>query len=141
MLKSAVMSIANMLHYRRGLTRPQALKTAWRMAKQGEFYSKAVGVSFGLRQTALMRLKRWYRLEQISVRLVHEADNRYDRDAVAVQVSVNGGRAFTVGYLPRQAAQLWARVVDRQQVTAGSVQVTGGNGRHVGLNFRLQLVA
>lgn len=140
MLKSIAMTLSNHL-VKQGMSRPQALKTAWHMAKQGEFNSKAVGVTFGLRQTALMRLKRWYSLEQISVKLVYESNNQHDKDAVAVKVSVNSGRVFTIGYLPRKAAQLWFRIVDRQKVAARLMQITGGNGKSLGINFKMQLVA
>lgn len=59
MLKSTVMTLANSLHYHKHLSRSQALKTAWRMVKQSEFYSKAVGVTYNNRQTALARLQRY----------------------------------------------------------------------------------
>lgn len=71
MFKSTVMTLANMLHYRNSLPRPQALKRAWAMVKQGNFNSKAVGVTFGCRQTSLMRLKH-YDTHVIAVELVHE---------------------------------------------------------------------
>ncbi|SEP46864.1 HIRAN domain-containing protein [Propionispora vibrioides] len=138
MLKSIAMTLSNSL-VKHGLPRPQALKRAWAMAKQGQFNAKAVGVTFGLRQTALMRLKK-YSKEVITILLVHEP-NQYDKNAVAVKVSVNRGRAFTIGYLPKLTASLWGRLVDKQKAAAKIVKITGGNGKNLGINFKLQLVA
>lgn len=139
MQKSTVMTLANVLHYQKGLNRSQALKTAWKMVKQAEFNSKAVGVSFGQRQKALARLKQ-YRPESVSITLEREA-NAFDRNAVAVKVAVNGSKAFAVGYLSREAALLWAKLVEKNKAAAKQVHVTGGNGRNYGINFKLCLVA
>ncbi|ACV64366.1 hypothetical protein Dtox_3656 [Desulfofarcimen acetoxidans DSM 771] len=52
-MKTTVMTIANRLHYTQGLSQSQALKAAWQMVKQGKFYTKVRGVTFGNRQKAL----------------------------------------------------------------------------------------
>lgn len=138
MLKSIAMTLSNTL-IKQGLTRSQALKRAWRMVKQTEFYSKAVGVTCNNRQKALARLLQYSR-EQVNIMLEHE-DNIHDSRAVAVKVSVTGSKPFTIGYLSREVAGLWYRLVDRQKVTAKFDNVTGGRGKRYGINFRLQLVA
>ena len=109
------------------------------MVKQTEFYSKAVGVTYNNRQKALVRLLQYNR-EKIQIILNHE-DNIHDSRAVAVKVSVSGSKPFTIGYLAREVAGLWYRLVDRHKVAAQFEQVTGGNGKRYGLNFKLQLVA
>lgn len=132
------MTLSNAL-VKRGLSRPRALKRAWAMAKQGQFNAKAVGVTFGLRQTALMRLRQ-YGKDAITILLVHEP-SPYDKNAVAVKVSVNRGRAFTIGYLPRATASLWGRLVDKQKAAAELIAITGGRGNRLGMNLQLKLVA
>lgn len=138
MLKSIAMTLSNTL-IKQGLTRSQALKRAWRMVKQTEFYSKAVGVTYNNRQKALERLLQ-YNKEQVNIILEHE-ENVHGNRAVAVKVSVSGSIPFTIGYLSREVAGLWCRLVDRQKVTAKFENVTGGHGKRYGLNFKLQLVA
>ena len=61
MANEVSMIIGNALHYRQGLDRSRAMRTAWAMLKQGTFYNKLAGVTFGLRQTAFLRLKRYRR--------------------------------------------------------------------------------
>lgn len=133
MKKLALMTLANALHYKKHLTRSDALKRAWRMVRQGEFNSKTVGVSFGLRQKALARLKH-YSLGLIRVTLKHEPDNKHDKNAVAIMVSVAGSREFKIGYLP--AGSLWLRLVEKNLVGAAVSDIAGGTGRTLGFNFK-----
>lgn len=67
--------------------------------------------------------------------------NKHDASAVAVMVAVSGSAFFKVGYLAREVAGIWCRLVDRHMVTGKFEEVTGGNDRRYGLNFRLQLAA
>jgi|HigsolmetaGSP11D_1036233.scaffolds.fasta_scaffold00512_28 hypothetical protein len=137
-MKSTVMKLANALHYQKGLSRSKALKTAWRMAKQAEFYSKVVGVSFGLRQTALLRLQR-YSPEEIRISLVRE-NHPQDPNAIATVVTVKG-KGFRIGYLPREIAKLWAPLVAAGRVAGELEQITGGKDRTLGAVLKLKLVA
>lgn len=139
MTKATVMTLANMLHYRQGLTRSQALRTAWRMVRQAEFHSKLAGVTFSTRQTALLRLKK-YAADMVTVVLVQE-NNPVDANAVAVKVSVVGSRPFKVGYLPRSIATVWSSLVARGMVKAQLERVAGGNGRSLGAVVKIKLVA
>lgn len=118
------------------MSRSQALKKAWKIIRRREIESRAAGVTFGLRQTALMRLKR-YNTADVEVNLVRE-NNVNDPYAVAVMVSVKGSRAFHIGYLPRPAASVMAWMVDKGLLRAKVDAVTGGNGLY-GLNLRLQV--
>lgn len=96
MNKQAIMTLANALYYKKHYDRSTALKRAWAMVKQSVFHSKAVGVSFGLRQKVLAKLKS-YSPAQVQVILKRETDNKHDKNAVAVLVSVAGGKSFKIG--------------------------------------------
>ncbi|WP_418626772.1 HIRAN domain-containing protein [Anaerosinus sp.] len=134
MQKSAVMSLANALHYKKHYDRSTALKRAWAMVKQSVFNSKAVGVSFGLRQVALERLKA-YNPAQVKVMLKAETENNHDKNAVAVLVSIGEGKTFKIGYLPSN--NIWTSLVKREQVKAILSSITGGAGRMFGFNFKM----
>ncbi|HMM22961.1 MAG TPA: HIRAN domain-containing protein [Selenomonadales bacterium] len=139
MLKSAVMTLGNSL-YKQGMDRSQALKNAWRMVKQGHFYTKIAGVTYGTRQVALGRLKR-YNLEEVKAYLVREP-NWVDSNAVAVMISVNGSRQYKLGYLSKETAAVWYRLVERNCLDATMVKVTGGTDKKkYGANLALCLVA
>ena len=56
-MKTTVMTIANRLYYTQGMSRAQALKTAWQMVKQGKFYTKVRGVLAG--NICLKRASSW----------------------------------------------------------------------------------
>lgn len=139
-MKSAVFMLANQLHYRKGFSRSLALKTAWRMAKQGEFDTKVTGVTIGRRQTALQRLQH-YSPEQINVVLVQEANNRTDTAAVAVYVEVAGKGRYQIGYLPRETAQIWCSLVGSGKVNGQLKAIVGGGRRNLGARIKLNLAA
>ena len=62
-----------------------------------------VGVTFENRQEILSDFFKGYRHGgKYSVKLVHEADNQYDPNAVAVHLDVGGGVFRGVGYISRQ---------------------------------------
>ncbi len=93
------MIIGNALHYQQGMNRSTALKTAWAMIRQGEFHTKVAGTTYGLQQTALLRLKR-YSQQAITVTLVPEPNNQADPLAVAVVVTVTGKGSFKLATCP-----------------------------------------
>ena len=76
-MKTTVMTIANRLHYTQGMSRAQALKTTWQMVKQGKFYTKVRGVTFGIRQMTLARLRN-YGPDGITIHLVRDLSNETD---------------------------------------------------------------
>lgn len=57
--KSIVMKLANILHFRKSYSRSNVLKTAWKMVRRVKFSSKVVGVTFSLRQSALLWLRKY----------------------------------------------------------------------------------
>jgi hypothetical protein len=93
---SKICSIANRI---KGVSRSEAFSQARRIVNMGNFELRVAGVSFGSRQNALQRLTA-YDPAVISVSLVPEPQNPVDKNAVAVMVSVNGGAAYRIGYVP-----------------------------------------
>jgi hypothetical protein len=105
-----------------------AFKRAWQIVKGRLLISKIAGVTFGNRQTALSHLTK-YPPETVTVALRREADNQHDANAVAVDVSVNNSRAVSLGYIPREWAELIAPIIDAGvALTAVFKEVTGGIG-------------
>jgi hypothetical protein len=96
---SKVCSIANRIP--RTVGRKEAFAQARRIVQEGNLELKVAGVTFGSRQTALKRLTA-YDPSQISVSLTPEPENPVDKDAVAIMVSVNGGNAYRIGYVPAE---------------------------------------
>ncbi|MBX6395796.1 MAG: HIRAN domain-containing protein, partial [Alicyclobacillaceae bacterium] len=68
-------------------------------------------VTFGRRQEAIERLLR-YDVRRVVFTLRREA-NRFDQNAVAVDVTVIGKGTVQIGYLPRTVAQLLAHAIDK----------------------------
>ncbi|ACV63997.1 HIRAN [Desulfofarcimen acetoxidans DSM 771] len=144
-MKTTVMTIANRLHYTQGMSRSQALKTDWQMVKQGKFYTKVRGVTFGNRQKALARLRN-YSPDEITINLVGDLNNEADLNAVAIVVEVIGKGSYQLGYLKKEHAQVIAPLPDKGvKVTARLESITGGTGknrfRNFGANISFALVA
>ena len=92
-------------------------------------FPKVAGVTFGSRQAALKRIGERYSPDDVAVTLRYEPDNQYDRNAVAVDVSVNGSKAYRLGYLPREWAEFVAGIMDAGvALTARLRGITGGYG-------------
>ena len=92
-----IFSIANSVP--RNVSRKEAFARARAIVNGGSLELKVAGVTFGSRQTALQRLTT-YDPSEIAVTLAPEPENPVDKDAVAVMVSVNGGSAYRIGYVP-----------------------------------------
>jgi hypothetical protein len=111
-LKSKVMTLGNRLAPRMG-DRKAAFVRAWAIVKAGSVELKVAGVSFGNRQEALRRLAA-YNPASVRVWIAPEPENRYDRNAQAVWVMVNGGRgAYRLGYIPREQTGIAAALRGR----------------------------
>jgi len=99
------------------------------IADADDFYSKIVGVSFEGRQNVVAGL-----LPGNALALVREPDNSHDSNAIAVRFGL-----LHLGYLRREIAQRLAANLDRGDRYAASVgSITGGAGRHVGVNIRVR---
>ena len=66
-----------------------------------------------------------------------EPENKHDKNAVAVLVSVEDSKAFKIGYL--SSSSIWTALVKHDQVKAILSSITGGTGRMFGLNFKLAI--
>jgi hypothetical protein len=98
MNKSTVCKIANRIS--RDVSRHDAFIRAWRIVKAGTVTLPVRGVTAGTRQEALRRLAA-YSPASVRVWIAPEPENRYDRNAQAVWVMVNGGpTGLVIGLYP-----------------------------------------
>ena len=124
-IRKAVATLANRINKKlKNLS--AAFKRAWAVIKGKTITSKVSGVTYGNTQTALARLTK-YNVQDVNVELTRESDNKYDVNAVGVQVSVKGSKAYQIGFLPRELAQYMAKLMDNGiKLTAAFKGVTGG---------------
>ena len=134
--KSAICTTANKLKAR-GYTLSQAFVIAWAMAKGQE--TKVNGTTFGNRQKAIERLA-MYTPEQVHFALTRENDNQYDKNAVAVMVSVSGSAPYKIGYVPAVTAPLVAAILDNGTgIKAKLKAIVGGYSDGIGYGLRLNM--
>jgi hypothetical protein len=103
------------------------------MSKVFKYNSKLVGVTFEGRQAVISTLKG---KEQLRVR--REAENEYDKNAVAVDVQV-GEEWLPIGYIAKDKNLEIAKSMDAEvpvQIVLSTI--TGGNGKSFGINIELQ---
>lgn len=132
---STVMTIANKM-VANGCNRASAMIKAWALVKMP--YAKVSGVTFGNRQTALRHLTK-YDSECISIELIREPENKFDKNAVAVVAKVNG-KGYKMGYMPRYIALMLAPLMDMgKTMKAVYNSVTGGysDGMNYGLSVQV----
>ena len=137
--RSNICKIANKLRTK-GYTLSQAFKMAWRLAKCRAVV-KVAGVSKYSRQKALEHLRK-YSADSVQVSLTREQSNIYDHNAIAVFVSVNGSKAYKMGYLQAAVAALLSGVIDNiTEIKAGVQAITGGYYEDMlsGLSLRLSI--
>ena len=103
-----------------------AFRRAWQIVEGKLLVSKIAGVIYGNRQPALRKLAQYDR-GMVNARLVREAANAYDSDAVKVMVSVGSGAEYHMGYIPRELAAVISPLLDKGIELAASFHgVTGG---------------
>ena len=106
---------------------PFAFKKAWELARAPSLTTKIAGVTYGNRQRALNRLGQ-YKPDEIKIELERDAGNAYDTKAIKIQVSVNGGAEYHIGYLPKRLAGMLAPLIDKGiEISASFKTVTGGD--------------
>ena len=121
------LTIANRLYDTQNTNLADAFKKAWEITRQEKLRTNISGVTFENRQQALGRLER-YAPENINVTLERDKWNGHDSNAIKVNVSVNGGREYHLGYIPRNLATLAAALMDKgAELEADFKAVTGGN--------------
>ncbi len=133
---SKVMRIANNL-VKEGYSRSAAMVRAWILVKLQQVKIRVKGVTQGKVQKALEHLRR-YKAEDISITLVHESNNPYDRNAIQVIATVKDKGSYCVGYLPRGLAAFIAPLLTcGQAVTAlyNKVRV-----RDISLPYGLEII-
>ena len=90
-----------------------AFEKAWEIVKDDRpLGSRVAGVSFGNRQSALIRLEK-YEPETVIVTLTREADNENDTNAIKVLVNIQDRDKYHLGYLPKKMASLLAPLIDK----------------------------
>jgi len=134
------LTIANRLYDTQDTSLADAFKTAWRITRQERIRTNISGVTFENRQQALGRLER-YDTDSINVTLERDKWNGHDSNAIKVNVSVNGGRGYHLGYVPRNLATLAAALMDKgAELTADFKAVTGGSeGKSYGALITIKL--
>jgi hypothetical protein len=132
------MTIANKL-VAQGESRSAAMVKAWAVVNAGTLESKVSGVTVGKRQTAIERLTR-YDAEAITVRLNREPLNAYDKNAIAVMVSVSGSAEYQIGYVPANMARIIAPLMDaRKSVGSAFKAIVGGWADYLSYGMRIQV--
>ena len=124
-IRKQVATIANRLN-RKLQDLSAAFRQAWQIVKGRELVSKVAGVTFNNRQAALRKLGQ-YDAAAVNVALEREAGNAHDPNAVKVNVSVADGRAYHLGYIPKDLAAVLAPLLDKgMELVARFKSVTGG---------------
>ncbi len=137
-IKSKVMTIANAL-VKQGVSRSAAMVRAWITVKLRKLHIKAVGVTFGNRQTLLNHLTR-YAPEDITVTLQRERDNAADSNAIQIVAAVRNKGAAVIGYINRELAAAIAPLMDKGATIASRFKaVTGGYAPYMNYGFNLEL--
>ncbi|MFT3951161.1 MAG: HIRAN domain-containing protein [Oscillospiraceae bacterium] len=137
-MKSKVLTMANKL-VGKGYTRSKAMLKAWVLAKAQTVSTKVDGVTFEDRQELLKLLSKCSPVD-MSVKLVHEAGNAYDKNAVAVWAAVSGKLTCKIGYLPKAVAYVVAPLLDKGNApTSRKLDIVGGNEFTLGARLQIQL--
>ena len=96
-------------------------------------YVKVAGVTFEGRQEYLKAL-----LGDEPVKIVPEPDNKFDPNALAVHIAVNGS-VLHCGYIPKDLAAEIAPLLDGEDIMASIDSVWGGGGYNWGLKLRVEI--
>ena len=135
-MKSRLMTIANKL-VGKGYDRSKAMLKAWALVKAEKLSVRVAGVTFNGRQETLAALDG----KPAVVKLVHETDNAFDRNAVSVWVFAEGTRGYyRIGYLPKLVAALIAPLLDKgEDLKPKNMIVTGSRAEGYSLGARIGL--
>ncbi|MBR1373716.1 HIRAN domain-containing protein [bacterium] len=139
-IRREVMTLANQL-VKKLNSLSAALKRAWQLVKAKRMFCKVSGVTFGNRQTALKRLEMHIRKgAEVKTTLQREADNKTDKNAIKVLVSVNGSAAYHLGYIPAELAAVLAPLMDKiGEIKAHLYNIVGGYDTRSTYGARLAL--
>ncbi len=124
-IRSKVMQIANRL-VGQGYIRRNAVATAWKLIRYRALRTRINGTTFDNRQNVLQLLCK-YNPADITVKLVRDRLNAFDRNAVAVVASVKDKVSAVIGYLPKAVASTTAVLMDKGfDVSADTLSIVGG---------------
>lgn len=133
--RSNICKVANKLR-KQGYTLSQAFRMAWKLAKSTALV-KVAGTS--KHQTAVKHLKK-YAPESVTITLTREKQNRFDTNAIAVMVSVNGSQAYRIGYIPAPVAKLLSGIMDNVTAVKSTLKaIVGGYYDDMMCGIRLNL--
>jgi len=119
-----------------GLSKSQAFKRAWALAKGQTLFVK--GVTKGKRQIAIDHMKN-YQLEDVAITLVNNSADYFEDDILEVIATING-KSYCVGYLPPSTSGLLSKVMNYGTALKGALkQIVGGNGLYYGLRINAQM--
>ena len=130
--------IANAL-VKQGVSRSAAMVRAWITVKLHAIRTKAVGVTYGNRQTLLDHLTR-YAPEDITVTLQRENNNAADSNAIQIVAAVRNKGAAVIGYINRELAAAIAPLMDKgAEIMSRFKAITGGGAPYMSYGFNLEL--
>ncbi len=100
-----------------------------------------VGVTFENRQQILSDFYKHYRHGgKYDVLLIHEDDNKYDKNAIGVMLDVGGCKYEHVGYISRQENEGLVPIVDAGKVRSAKLHSMGPNYKgDIGLTIEAEL--
>jgi hypothetical protein len=133
-MKSKVMKLANRLVAKMDGDRSAAMKSAWAIVKAGTMELAVKGTSFRNRQEALKRLSK-YTPETMQAVLLPDHENKVDRNAVVIMVSVNNSKYYRLGYAPKELTPVLS--AGRDIIQFRSLKVVGGNFSNYGVRVSL----
>lgn len=115
-----------------GLTKSQAFKKAWELAKGKTLVVK--GVTQGKRQTAIDHMKQ-YDPSEVTISLKRNTENYFETDTIEVLATIHGN-SYCVGYLASSISEWLSKVMDYGTALKGALkQIVGGNGLYYGLRI------
>lgn len=116
------------------------LRITWKTVRfKADFiYTKVRGTTFGDRQDILRKLS-LFEPKNIDLRLLRQADNPYDHNAILVVASVQGVEERDVGYLSKEISTWLGPFMDQaRNVVALFSEITGTKRKegYLGMNLR-----
>ena len=106
--------------------------------KTTSYHTKLAGVTFGVRQEIIARLS-----GKEPLRFRREADNEYDKNAVAVDVLMFGDKWLHIGYIAKDKNSDLAALLDKGESAFIKISdITGGDkGKSCGVNVFIEYKA
>lgn len=115
--------------------------TAWKKVKHNQFITLA-GTTFDNRQKAIAVLHN-YKREEVKITLIREPNNEFDCNAIKVYAKTPDNKIFDIGYIPKEIAKIYARILDKKiEVTYKFDSVIGGyESKNYGVVIKLGIAA